>query len=225
MAEHARTSMPTAEILTGLRSSAVEAILAAAQKKQAPAKRLLVIAGEPATELFLLVQGRVRYYKTTKAGDEIVLGILVDGDAFGLGTLLASPPPYIANAETSSECDFLTWKHATIRELAAKYPELAENALRIVLRHLKQYAERHARLLSETAEQRVASTLIALSERIGRTRPDGVELNVTNQQLSSLADVSPFTASRLLNGFVRAGAVSKQRAKVVIHMPEALMAE
>jgi CRP-like cAMP-binding protein len=60
---------------------------------------------------------------------------------------------------------------------------------------------------------------------VGRVHPDGVEIDVTNEQLSSLADISHFTASRLLNGWARDGAVSKERGRVVIRTPEALVME
>jgi CRP-like cAMP-binding protein len=52
-----------------------------------------------------------------------------------------------------------------------------------------------------------------------------VELDITNEQLSSLADVGVFTASRLLSEWERRGAIVKQRGKIRIHEPEKLLAE
>jgi CRP-like cAMP-binding protein len=76
--------------------------------------------------------------------------------------------------------------------------------------------------MSKTAEQRLAITLLDLANRIGSVHPNGVEIETTNEQISSLADVTRFTTSRLLKNFERKGAVSKRRGKVVIRSPEAL---
>jgi Crp-like helix-turn-helix domain len=46
---------------------------------------------------------------------------------------------------------------------------------------------------------------------------------MTNEQLSSLSEVSPFTASRLLSKWERDGKLFKQRGRVTLLAPESLM--
>jgi CRP-like cAMP-binding protein len=197
MIHESSTTVPG--ILAGLEAAAADEILGASEKRNVKAKSLLMIAGEPASHLFMLSSGRVRCYKTTKTGDEIILYMLQSGDVFGLATMLSQPPPFMANAESVSDCELLIWRHEDIRALVTTHPQLAENALRIALQYLKAYSERHAGLVSKTAEQRLAMTLLGLSHRGGRVHPNGVEVDATNEQLSSLADISRFTASRVLN--------------------------
>jgi CRP-like cAMP-binding protein len=211
--------------LADLDQRAVDKILSAAARQQSPARQQLLSAGQPATHLFMLRSGRVRYYKITKSGDEIVLHMLGNGDVFGLGTLLKQPTSYMGSAEALSECDLLVWEHMSIRTQAAAHPQLAENALRIVLQYLRSYVDRHIGLVSTNAQHRLAITLLDLGHRTGRFLPHGVEIEATNEQLGSLADISRFTTSRLLKGWERSGAISKMREKVVIHTPEALATE
>jgi CRP-like cAMP-binding protein len=52
-----------------------------------------------------------------------------------------------------------------------------------------------------------------------------VELEVTNEQLSALADVSIFTTSRTMSKWARKGFISKERGKVFIRVPEALVTD
>jgi CRP-like cAMP-binding protein len=211
--------------LADLDQRAVNTILSAAARQQFPARQQLLSAGQPATRLFMLRSGRVRYYKTTKSGDEIVLYMLAKGDVFGLGTLLMQPANYMGSAEAMSDCDLLVWEHASIRTQAAAHPQLAENALKIVLQYLRSYVDRHLGLVTTNAQHRLAITLLDLGHRTGRVLPNGVEIAATNEQLGSLADISRFTTSRLLKGWERSGAISKGREKVVIHIPEALATE
>ena len=138
-------------------------------------------------------------------------------------TMLKSPPPYMATAEAISDCEVLAWEHSVIRKLVSLHPLLAENALRIALRYLRTFIDRHAGLVTKTAEERLAETLVRLSDQSGQFRPEGIEIRATNDELGALADISPFTASRVLNNWVHAGVVSKGRGRVLLHAPEALM--
>jgi CRP/FNR family transcriptional regulator, nitrogen oxide reductase regulator len=223
-----RATLPavgTSRFLEGLEKSAIESIVAAAQVRQIAAKRTILTEGEPASHLFLLRTGQARYYKLTKTGNEILLHLLLPGDVFGLGTLLKHPPDYLGSGETLSDCELLAWEHTCIRKLAKDYPQLAENALRIVVSYLKSYSDRHAGLVATSAQQRLAAALLNLGHRTGRVNPQGVEVETTNAQLSALADLSPFTTSRLLGRWERDGSVSKARGKVLIHSPEALIVD
>jgi CRP/FNR family transcriptional regulator, nitrogen oxide reductase regulator len=213
------------QLFAGMNEIAIAEILAAGHPRKVAAKRVIFSAGEKATHLFVQRTGRIRYFRPTITGDEVLLRLLAPGDTFGIGTLLKNPCPYVGSAEAISEVDMLVWEHASIQNFATLYPQLADNALRIVLRYLKGYVDRHVGLVTKTAEQRLADTLLTLGHRTGRTLPTGVLVDVTNGQLGALADISLFTASRLLSGWERQGTVSKSRGKVLIHSPEALIGD
>jgi CRP-like cAMP-binding protein len=100
---------------------------------------------------------------------------------------------------------------------------LTENALHIVLYYLAAYADRVVGLITETAEERLARTLLQLSYRVGSVQSGGVELAITNEALSRLANVSPFTASRQLKKWHRAGVINKSRKKIHLASPESLL--
>ena len=211
-------------LLAGLGPAATHAILGAAKIRRISAKRAITARGQQATHLFLVQTGRVRYYHLTKQGELVVLGCLVPGDVVGLmALLLKSPSAYMASAEATSDCVLLAWDHAVVRSFVDLYPLLGENGSRIAIGYLQNYIERHVGLVTETAEERLARTLLKLGHRTGTTHHDGVEIRATNAELGALADVSPFTASRVLNDWVRAGTVSKGRGRILLHAPEALM--
>jgi CRP/FNR family transcriptional regulator, nitrogen oxide reductase regulator len=219
----ARESNAIPKLLAGIGEKDACKILDAATPAKLLANQMIVSGGEPATRLFLLRTGTVKYYRLTPSGDEVLLGWLVPGDVFGLGTLFSNPVAYFGSAKAVAECDLWVWQHDRVRKLAESYPLLAENALRIVLEYLGALVTRHVGLVSRSAEQRLADTLLNLGRRTGKVHSGGVDVNITNEQLGDLAHTTPFTASRLLRRWKRTGAVSKKRGKVVIHMPELLL--
>ena len=201
----------------------MQAILGAAQVRRISAKDNVVTGGHRATHLFLLQRGRVRYYHLTKRGEFVLLTWLSPGDVIGLMALLKTSSVYMANAEATSDSELLVWNHSVIHQLASRYPLLCENGLRIALGYMRTYIERHVGLVTKTAEERLAGTLLSLGDKSGEVHPEGIEIRATNDELGALADISPFTASRLLSNWVKEGTLSKGRGRLLLHNPEALM--
>jgi CRP-like cAMP-binding protein len=210
------------KLLSGFTPDQIKLVLRSADRRTFQANDVIVMGGDPATSLFQLTEGTAKYFRVTKTGDEVLLWWLSTGDTFGIGALLAGPLRYIGTAQAIDNCELLVWSQERIRSLAATYELLAENALSIILYYLAAYADRLVGLTTETAEQRLARTLLQLSHRAGRVRSTGVELAITNEDLSGLANVSAFTASRHLQKWEREGVIKKSRGKVQILSPESL---
>jgi CRP-like cAMP-binding protein len=209
--------------LAGLDQSAIHAIVDAAEFRWVPATHAITTGGNPATHLLLLQSGSARYCHLTKKGELVVLAHLVPGDVIGLMTLLKTQSAYIASAEAASDCELMVWDRSHIQHFLSRYPQLNENGLRIAFCYLQTYIERHVALVTDTAVERLAKTLLKLGQQSGKIHHDGVEIRATNDELSALADISRFTASRALSNWVRTGAISKGRGRILLHAPEALM--
>ncbi len=219
----AATVADSSSFLTGLEQADTEAILAAAHVRRVSAKQNIATGGRQATHFFLIRSGRVHYYHLTKKGESVLLAWLGPGDVIGLVALLKSPSAYMATAEATSDCELLAWDRSVIRQLVSRHPLLGENGLHIALANLRTYVERHIGLVTKTAEERLAETLLKLGDKSGEVHPNGIEIRATNDQLGALADISPFTASRVLGNWKRGGILSKGRGRILLHSPEALM--
>ena len=217
------SAVSTSAFFAGLEQATTRAILGAAEFRWVSAGHAITAGGDPATRLFLLQSGRARYCHLTKEGEIVLLAQLVPGDVIGLMTLLKNPSTYMATAEAVSDCELLVWNRAPARKFASLYPELRENALHIAFGYLQNYIERHVALVTETALERLAKAVLKLGQQSGQIHPDGVEIHTTNDELSALADVSRFTASRALSDWAREGTISKRRGRILLHAPEALM--
>jgi CRP-like cAMP-binding protein len=213
----------SSSFLTGLEQPALQAVVGAAQIRRISAKHTVTSAGHRATHLFLVQSGQLRYYHLTKKGEVVLLALLVPGDVIGLVALLKAPSAYMASAEATSDCELLVWDRTVIRKLVSRHPVLGENGMQIALGYLRNYVRRHIGLVTKTAEERLAETLLKLGDQAGAVHPDGIEIHATNDQLGALADISPFTVSRVLGNWARAGTLSKGRGRVLVHAPEALM--
>ena len=212
------------QLFSGLEPNEIKTIEAAATRRQFEASQFIVRANEPAKSLFLITKGFVDYHVTSDGGQDILLRRLTAGDVFGVAAFLSNPIGYLGTAKAVHHVDALEWRDDAIRPLAKSYPPLRENAFRTVLRYLALYAKRHISLVSNTAQERLACALSSLGSRTGHPVPSGVEVDIKNEDLASLADVSFFTVSRLMSNWDREGVVKKSRGKIVIRSPEKLLA-
>jgi CRP-like cAMP-binding protein len=211
------------QLLAGISPDGRRDIIAGSRRLTLRPAQVLCRSGEPAEQLFVLRKGRVKFARLTRTGREIVMAILVPGDVFGIGTILTQPVDYIGTAESLESGEVSVWTRERIQAFADEHPQLPENALQVALRYVAVFAERHERLVTVTAEQRLARALTRLGFRTGTRKRSGVEVRIKNEQLASLADVSTFTASRLLKRWERDGVITKSRGIVHIICPEKLL--
>ena len=208
--------------LQGFEKAELESILAPAFPRRLLANSVVQNQGEPASRLFLLTSGRARYFYITEDGRKILFLWLRPGDIFGAGALQERPHAYLVSAETVKDSRVLVWDNATIRSLAARYPKLHENALSIASDYFTYYVATHIALVSNSARERLARVLVNFANGIGQEVPGGIQLEVTNEDLANEANVTVFTASRLLSEWQRNGAILKSRGKILLRSPERL---
>jgi CRP/FNR family transcriptional regulator, nitrogen oxide reductase regulator len=218
----ARSLVVESQFLEGLEGPDFEAVIAAATTRRLSSHKTIYEQGRPATEVFLLSTGRARYFCITPEGRKTLLHWLVPGDVLGLAALLLRPSPYRVGAETVRESSLLVWNRATIRTLLDRYPRLCQNALSTGATYLDWYSEAHAALVSGTARQRLATVLAHLTNAMGREVSRGVELQVTNEELASAANITSFTASRILSEWQTHRVLTKHRGRIVLHSPRRL---
>jgi CRP-like cAMP-binding protein len=209
-------------LLEGLTTSEMGAVLAVAKQQRVSPNEALQYEGDTASHLSLLVTGLAAFYKTTHDGRKIFLRWIAPGDAFGLAALLPIPQTFYLTIVAVHEGSLLVWERGSARTLALEIPRLRENAYRIAGDYVASLADALAARASQTAQQRIARVLVESGRQIGRTKREGIELALTNEQLAQMADVSLFTVCRQLREWQSRGVLAKSRGKIVLRATKRL---
>lgn len=218
-----RSEDPSREIFKGLENHEIMVIRRAAVRRTFSASEIVMSAEEPALHFFIPEIGCVDYFILTRDGTQLLLRRLGPGEPFGFASFLSEPTGYLGTAKSVANSEILVWDHHIIRHLGRSYPRLVENSLRIALHYIALYAKRHIAIVSNTAQERVACVLANLGSRLGHALPEGLQVDVKNEDLASLSDVNFFTVSRILKHWEQQGAITKSRGKVLIRRPEDLL--
>ncbi len=177
----------------------------------------IVRQGDPASAFGVLAGGRAKMVQVTADGRQILLRYVVTGQEFGL---IAALPDlaYPLTIEAVDECAVLYWPSATLAAYFGRYPQLALNALRIMVLRNQELQARYRELLTERVEQRLARALLRLAHVAGSRAEDGtlITLPLTREDLAELVGTTLYTVSRTLSQWDQAGLVNTGRERVVI---------
>jgi len=221
-----RAAQPTlkSQLLEDLAPHEVKSVLGAATPRRFLARSVIVNQGDPANKMFMLLEGRARFFYLTPEGRKILFPWILPGEVFGAASVARTPrdPTYLCSTEALEHSRVLVWDRATMRELATRHPILLDNLLLISRAYIDWFFAAHISLSSHSARYRLAHALVNVARSVGRNARGGIELQITNDELAAVANVTPFTASRLLSEWHRRGALIKSRGKVVLRSSDRL---
>lgn len=198
-------------------------MLSAATQLMLPRHSIPVTQNQPAEHLYVLVRGRARFFFLTLDGQKIILRWIVPGNVFGVSALLRTPSRYLVGTEMTQDSTVLRWTRGAIRSAADQFPQLLDNVLEISQEYLLWYVAAYESLTAHNAPERLAHLLIQLSNSIGVRFDYGISLDVTNEELACAANITIFTASRLLKRWAHLRIITKARNRIVIRSPRLLI--
>ena len=202
--------------LDGLTPREIKSALMAARQERISPDQILQREGDRAIRFWLLVTGRVAVYKLADNGDKVFLRWGVPGDTFGLSTILRCPDRYIVTIEVVQEGSLLAWDLVSSRALVLRCPNLNQALNAVVANYLDRLINVLGTYAFQPAEQRLAQVLVDSARQIGHGVCEGIELDLTNEQLAVAARMTVFTATRKLCKWQGLGILTKRRGKIVL---------
>lgn len=180
---------------------------------------------DPATTLYVLVEGRVKFTQVTAEGHQVIVRVSGPGEVFGAVAALGDAV-HPASAETTTDCAALGWRSEVISGLLERFPQLALNVVRFLAGRVKEFQDRYRELATERVERRVAHGILRLAAQIGKPVEGGtlIDLTLSRQDIAEMTGTTIFTASRILSGWEGQGIIESGRERVLVRKPDALAA-
>lgn len=180
---------------------------------------------DPATILYVLIEGQVKLSKLTPEGNQVLMRFIQPGDMFG-GISIFGDATYPVSAQAVGECVVLTWDSDTLARTMEAHPRMALNAMRHLAGRVQELQQRNLELATERVERRIAHALLRLARASGRPVEGGVliDLPLSRQDLAEMTGTTLYTVSRTLSGWQQQGIVDVGRERVLIRYPHGLVA-
>jgi CRP/FNR family transcriptional regulator len=202
--EHVLAQAP---LFAALDADASEALKSATRTRRFRRGDIVFAEGEAGDALYVVIDGKVKIFRTSPDGRENMLAVLGPGEMFGELSLF-DPGPRTATVAAITDCALASLAHEALRPWLAGRPELGVQLLQALAQRLRRTNEAMADLVFSDVPGRVAKTLLDLADRFGTPAPEGgvrVTHDLTQEELAQLVGASRETVNKALSEFASRG--------------------
>lgn len=160
----------------------------------------IFVEGETSAFFFFVVTGRVKVYKLTPAGKQVILEIMGVGDPFGaVASFEGRPFPATAVALSDTVC--LRLPRERFFEMLEQYPTLVRGLLTGLTHRLIELTNRLTELTGGKVEPRLARFFLKLAEEQGVAGKGGIKIPMalSRQELADLTGTTIETSIRIMS--------------------------
>ncbi len=179
--------------------------------------------GDPATHLYVLTQGQAKLLQTNPSGQQVNLRTLYPWQLFGALGAVREKANYPASAQALENCSALAIHSSFLHEMIQTRPYLSFSMMELMTGYIQEMQNRYRELATERVEQRIARTLLRLTANSGQRIGEGIQLDLSRQDLAEMSGTTLFTVSRVLAEWERQGMITTGREQVHITQPHQLV--
>ena len=178
---------------------------------------LIFAEGDPSDAFMVIVSGRVKVFKATPAGKEIILEIFGSGDPLG-AVVVYEGAPFFASALTLEDTSNLRIEQPAFFRLLEQDAALVRGLLSGLTIRLAELTRRLAELSGARVEARFARLFLKLSEQIGKPEHGGtfVPMPLSRQELADLTGTTIETAIRIMSRWQKEDVLHTEKDGFVI---------
>jgi CRP/FNR family transcriptional regulator len=214
--------MSNSDFLGRLDTAQREELLSYATPMKLRKGAFVFCASDPADAVFLLLAGRVKTYKISPSGREVILWFSFPGEVFGLVDALQHRERMV-NVQTCEATEIAKVPGARFNEFLAAHPDIAQLCVRVVASRLGMLANRLVYLMADDAEARIAKLLLDLAARYhDRASGAAQPVRLTHQEIADITGVQRQTVTRILGRFTERGALTVRYRNILIRNRELL---
>lgn len=176
--------------------------------------------GMTATDIFIIVAGKVQVSKINSDGRELSLRICSAGDIIGELALFTHNPKYLLTAKALENGEAAVINTNYLEEKFLEDSKLSFEFMKWMSDHFRKTQLKFRDLVLNGKKGALYSTLIRLSNSFGVNKDDGsiiIDIPLKNQELANFCGTTRESVNRMLNRLRNDGVISVNRGKITIH--------
>jgi len=185
-------------------------------EKTAGRAEMVLLEGEPATNLYFVASGAVKVFKTSVGGKEQILSIVRPGESFN-DVPIFDGGPNPASARTMGPVLLYGIKKHDMEAILRDHPQMALNVIKVLARRVRHLISLVEDLSFRHVINRVAKILF---EHVGGEMGRGPRL--TQQEMAAIAGTAREVVGRSLKALEEEGAIKLDRHRIIITDKKAL---
>lgn len=171
-------------------------------------KQIIYYEGDPVQGLFLLLSGKIKTFKQSADGRELMTGFYESGSYLAIQTLLTNEMA-TDTAEVLEDAEVCVLPKNLILDLVDKHPEIGKEFIKILSTDLQDKENHLLQLAYHSVRKRMAEVLLRLAKSEG-------SITLSRENLASMAGMATETVSRTLSDFKDEALIEKRGSTIII---------
>ncbi len=196
----------------------IEALKELSEKQEARSyrkKELIFQEDSYPRGLYYVNRGKVKSFHTNENGKELVTGLYAEGDFFGYLDLLREQK-YSSSAAALEESEIYLLPKSDFFALVYRDAEVSKRFIQLLTENLHEHEDQLVRLAYNSVRKRVAEALVQLADKYRREAGEQFRMNVSREDLASIAGTATETLIRTLSDFKEEGLVAVSGGNIAV---------
>lgn len=177
-------------------------------------KESLFQEGSHSRQVFMVDKGRIKVYKASEDGRELIVQIAVPGDFIGYMEIL-NDTPYTTSAMALDDSEVYYIQREDFLKLIHNNRDVSAQVIKLLAKDLADQEAHLVKLAYNSVRKRVADALLQLSDKYaqeGKAEP----ISMMRQDLAQLIGTAKETLIRTLSDFKEEGLIKIEDSAIVI---------
>ena len=205
-------------LFANMQEEQFQRVLRHAVSRQLKINETLFEQGDPANRFYLLVNGQIKLFRLSPAGNEKVVDVIVPGSTFGEALMFLDRPNYLVGAQALQESTVISID-------SLDFADMLRNSVETCFLLMGDMSQRLRGLLHEIDDLSLHSATCRVATYLLRNLPKGedkLDLPVAKQVLASRLSTKPETFSRIFKNLTKQGVIEVDGIHVKVLDREAL---
>jgi CRP-like cAMP-binding protein len=178
-------------------------------------KQVIYAEGQHPNKLYYIQAGKVKIYKTSDTGKELITGLLSAGDFFGHIPLIENMV-YEEFAETLEESSIRVIPRKEFEELLTTNQEIALKVIKLLANNIAEKEHQLVALAYHSLRKRVADALLTLKKKYAKEGEDLFSISISREDLANIAGTATESLIRTLSDFKNEKLIEIKDGKITL---------
>jgi CheY-like chemotaxis protein len=163
-------------------------------------KQTIYTEGNHPNNLYYVIKGKVKTYKTNESGKELIIDLFSTGDFLGYVALLERTV-YADTAAAMDETELAIIPKAEFDELLNKNAEVTRKFIQLLAKNISEKESQLLGLTYNSLRKKVAEALVLLQKKYKKEKEAKFVIDISRDNLASIAGTAKESLIRTLSDF------------------------
>ena len=178
-------------------------------------KQLIYSEGQHPNKLYYIETGKIKIFKTSDGGKELITNLLSAGDFFGHIPLLENTI-YEEFAETLEESSIRVIPRKEFEHLLTNNQEVALKVIKLLAGNIAEKEHQLVALAYHSLRKRVADALLTLKRKYAKEEDELFSISISREDLANIAGTATESLIRTLSDFKTEKLIEIKEGKITI---------